>query len=242
MQLDEKSITLDRNGREMPVYVSAPSGSGAPLPGVIVIHEIFGLNDHIKDISRRFSREGFVAFAPDLFDGHDGVPTDKNDLGAMRECWSKIPDATFVADLQALMDLAQADERVQGDNIGVIGYCMGGAMGFMFAASTPSVAWCADYYGRIKYPELTAAKAKHPIDYSETLKCPVIGLFSGQDELIPPAHVQELEQRVKAKGVRSDFKIYDDAKHAFFNDTRDFYNEKAAKDAWQRTLNFVSKS
>jgi carboxymethylenebutenolidase len=242
MGIDEKSITLDRNGRKMPLYISAPSGGGGPYPGVIVVHEIFGLNDHIKDIARRFSAEGFVAFAPDLFEGHEGVPADKNDLAAMRTCWSKIPDTTFVADLQAVLDMAQTDDRVQSDKVGVIGYCMGGAMAFMFAASTPSVAWCADYYGRIKYPELNATKAKQPIDYAETLQCPVIGLFSGQDELIPPEHVQELEQRVKAKGVRSEFKIYDDAKHAFFNDTRQFYDEKAAKDAWKRTLDFISKS
>lgn len=242
MGIDEKSIMLDRHGRKMPLYISAPSGGGGPYPGVIVIHEIFGLNDHIKDIARRFTAEGFVAFAPDLFDDHDGVPEDKNDLAAMRACWSKIPDATFVEDLQAVLDMAQTDDRVRSDAVGAIGYCMGGAIAYMFAASTQSVAWVADYYGRIKYPELTVTKTKHPIDYTETLQCPVIGLFSGVDELIPPEHVQELESRVQAKGVRSEFKIYDDAKHAFFNDTREFYNEKAAKDAWKRTLEFVTKS
>jgi carboxymethylenebutenolidase len=242
MTIEEKSITLDRNGRKMPVYISAPAGGDGPYPGVIVVHEIFGLDEHIKDVARRFTAQGFVAFAPDLFDGHENVPADKTNLADMRKCWSGIPDATFVEDLQALYAMAQADPRVKRDNIGVIGYCRGGAIAYMFGASTPGVAWIGDYYGRVKYQDLTATKAKHPIDYTETLTSPVIGLFSGQDELIPKEHVQELEGRIKAKGLRNEFVIYDDAKHAFFNDARPFYDEKAAKDAWKRTIEFVTKS
>jgi carboxymethylenebutenolidase len=238
--MDERLIQLDRDGRNMPLFIAAPDGDG-PFPAVIVVHEIFGLNDHIKDIARRFAREGFVAYAPDIFEGHQGVPADKNDLNAMRALWSNIPDAVLISDLSAVFAMAQLEDRVRGDQIGTIGYCMGGAIAYMFGA-TCGVAWIADYYGRIKYPQLSETKPKHPIDYTDTLSCPVLGLFSGVDELIPVDQVDELKQRIEAKGIPCEFKVYDDAKHAFFNDTREFYNADAAKDAWKRTLEFIARS
>lgn len=240
MAIDEKLIEIDRSGRKMPVYIAAPEGA-ARNPAVIVVHEIFGLNDHIKDIARRFAAAGFVAFAADLFEGHAGLPDDRNDLNGMRNVWSNIPDAQLIADLQSVFEMAKKDARVDAAKIGTIGYCMGGAIALMFGCSTPGVAWIGDYYGRIRYPQLSETKSRHPIDYVETLGCPVIGLFAGQDELITADHIAELKQRVEAKGQRCEFKTYENAKHAFFNDVREFYNEDAAKDAWQRTLAFISK-
>lgn len=240
MAIDEKLIEVDRSGRKMPVYIASPEGAGQH-PAVIVVHEIFGLNDHIKDIARRFAAASFIAFAPDLFEGHAGLPEDRNDLNGMRAVWSNIPDAQLIEDLQGVFELAKKDARVDAAKIGTIGYCMGGAIAFMFGCSTPGVAWIGDYYGRIRYLQLTETKSKHPIDYVETLGCPVIGLFAGHDELITADHIAELKARVEATGQRCEFKTYENAKHAFFNDVREFYNEDAAKDAWQRTLAFVSK-
>jgi carboxymethylenebutenolidase len=239
--ISDQLIEIDRCGRKMPIYIASPEGEG-PYPAVIVVHEIFGLNDHIKDIARRFAREGFVAYAPDLFEGNEGMPADRNDLNAMRAVWAKIPDATLISDLQSVLTMAQLNDAVRSDKVGTIGYCMGGAIAYMLACSSPSVAWVADYYGRIYYPQLTDTKPKHPIDYTDTLPCPVIGLFAGVDELITAEHVEELKQRISATGKPNEIKIYDGAKHAFFNDQREFYNKDAADDAWKRTLEFVGRA
>jgi carboxymethylenebutenolidase len=233
-------IEIDRNGRKLPVYIAAPEAPGKHR-AVIVVHEIFGLDEHHKDVARRFANEGFVAYAPDLFAGYPGLPDDQTDLAAMRAVWSKIPDSNLIADMQAVFELAKKDERVQRDEIGAIGYCMGGAIALMFGASTPGVAWIGDYYGRVFYPQLSAEKTKHPIEYIDTLTAPVIGLFAGQDEHITADHVAQLKQKVEEKNPASEFKIYENAKHAFFNDQREFYNENAAKDAWKRTLEFAKK-
>ena len=238
--LQEEEFLLRRDGRELPVFAVGPADVASP--GLILIHEIFGLNDHIRDVSRRFAKElGLRVFAPDLFADREGLPEDKNNLDAMRAVWAKIPDAEVITDLQALYQQISKREDVLADTVGTIGYCMGGAMALMFACSTPYIAFLIDYYGRVKYPELTATKTKHPIDYASGNVCPTLGLFSGIDALIPVSDVEELDAKLKQYSPNVQFKVYPDAPHAFFNDTRDHYDETAAKDAWQRTVEFIDR-
>jgi Dienelactone hydrolase and related enzymes len=236
--LKEQTTTIARNGRQMPVYIVGPDDDQA-YPGLIVVHEIFGLNDHIRDVARRFAGENLRVFAPDLFEGAEGVPEDRN-LDGMRKVWSQIPDAQLIEDMQSVFELAAARPDVLAEKIGCIGYCMGGAIAFMFACQTPASAWVIDYYGRVKYPELTQAKTKHPVDYAATISCPVLGLFSGCDALIPQSDIDLLEQSV-AKRVDVEVRVYPDAPHAFFNDTREHYREDAAKDAWNLTMDFIRR-
>jgi len=158
----------------------------------------------------------------------------------MRTAWSKIPDSTLIADLQTILALAQANDHVDSDKIGTIGFCMGGAIAFMFACSSPSIAWVVDFYGRIFYPQLSDAKPKHPIDYTY-LSCPVLALFAGIDELITPEHVEAFKTKLAESGKAHEVDVYHDAKHAFFNDQREFYDPDAAEDAWKRTLEFIAK-
>jgi carboxymethylenebutenolidase len=237
-RLVQHSFEVDRRGRKMPVFVAGPDEDGS-FPAVIVVHEIFGLNDHIRDVARRFARAGFFAYAPDLFEGSEGIPDNRDDLNGMRATWAKIPDSQLIEDLQAVLDMAQLNDNVRADQVGTIGFCMGGAIAYMFACSSQSVAWCADFYGRIRYPQLTDTKPKHPVDYTDTLPCKVIGHFAGVDELIPPEHIEEFKQRLTASGKPFELHVYESAKHAFFNDQREFYNKEAAELAWKRTLAFV---
>lgn len=236
--MKEQTITIDRNGRQMPVFVVGPDDDKA-YPALIVVHEIFGLNDHIRDVACRFAQQNLRVFAPDLFEGAEGVPADKDtNLDAMRKVWSQIPDQQLIADMQSVFELAAARPDVVSDKIGSIGYCMGGAIAFMFACETPASAWVVDYYGRVKYPELTATKAKHPVDYASGINCPLLGVFSGCDALIPQTDIDLLQQTV-SKRVEVKIKVYPDAPHAFFNDTREHYRADAAKDAWNLTLDFI---
>jgi len=239
-KLKESLFNIDRDGRSMPVFCVGPDDA-RPYPGLIVVHEIFGLNEHIEDVSRRFAGQGLRVYAPDLFAESSGLPEDRNDLDAMRKVWSAIPDQQLIDDLKSVLALAQSSSDVRSDQIGAIGYCMGGAIAFMFACHAPELAWVADYYGRIYYADTTATKPKHPIDYSDGLNCPVLGIFSGIDELIPIAHVEEFTKRLTAQGKGVEVKIYEDAPHAFFNDTRPKYHAAAARDAWARTLDFIAR-
>ncbi|HEY9792973.1 MAG TPA: dienelactone hydrolase family protein, partial [Candidatus Obscuribacterales bacterium] len=175
-------------------------------------------------------------------EGNPGLPEDRNNLDAMRAVWQNIPDSQFIDDLNAVYREIAKHSDVMADKVGTIGFCMGGAIALMFAASSHKISWVADYYGRIFYPQLTDNKPKNPIDYLDGLRCPAIFVFAGQDELITADHIEQLKQKLVQKRHKFELKVYPEAKHAFFNDQREFYNEAASKDAWQTTLDFVGNS
>lgn len=239
--LTERLINIDRTGRQLPVYITGPDDS-KPHPGLILVHEIFGLNDHIKDVARRFANQSLRVFAPDLFAGAAGLPADRNNLEAMRKVWSEIPDSQLIDDLKAVLQTAMSSQLVKPDQVGTLGFCMGGAIAYMFGCSEPKVSWIVDFYGRIKYPQLTDKKPRHPVDYTAGLNCPVLGLFSGIDELIPQSDRELLAEQVQFLGKQLTLKVYESAPHAFFNDSRDHYRPEAAEDAWMRVLDFIAKS
>ncbi|MDZ4837586.1 MAG: dienelactone hydrolase family protein [Candidatus Melainabacteria bacterium] len=239
-ELIEETFLLETGGRKLPVFVVGPKDIACPA--LIVVHEIFGLNDHIRDVARRYAREkGIRVFAPDLFEDREGVPADKNNLDAMRALWSKIPDSELIGDLQKLFTQISTRDDVLNDMVGTMGFCMGGAIALMFACLTPYITYVIDFYGRVQYPQLTEAKPKSPIDYAAGNVCPVLGIFSGIDELIPPADVELFKSTLKKYSPDVEVKVYPDAPHAFFNDTRDHYRVDAAKDAWQLTLKFIDR-
>ncbi len=239
-EITEEETTYDCNGRNLPLFIAGPA-SNKKAPALILVHEIFGLNDHIRDVARRFAAQGIRTFATDLFHGRENMPEDKNDLQGMRAVWEKIPDGELIGDLQVLFLAITKRQDVITQSIGTLGYCMGGAIAFMFACSNPSVAFAIDYYGRVKYPELTTEKPKHPIDYAVGKICPVLGIFSGIDPLITLADVELFEQTAMKYASHAEVKVYLNAPHAFFNDRRDNYREEEAKDAWQLTLAFIDR-
>jgi len=224
----------------MPLFIAQPDND-SKLPGLILIHEIFGLTRHIEDVCKRFAAQNLRVYAPDLFAGAAGLPDDRSDLAAMRAVWQSIPDSQLIDDLKVVLVQALANPGIRTNEVGTIGYCMGGAIAYMFACSAPEIAFVIDYYGRIEYPQLSDTKPRHPIDYSHGLKGPVLGLFSGMDELIPRQHVEQLQKRLLDLGKSCQVKVYADAPHAFFNDTRPNYNQEAATDAWRLTLDFIAR-
>jgi carboxymethylenebutenolidase len=240
--LKEKTVTLDRDGQKLPVFCVEPE-EDRKLPAIIVLQEIFGVDDHLRDVSRRFARQGMRAFAPDLFATSPNFPADpaqRKDLDTMRKCWMSIPDSKLISDLEAVFQMIVEYPGVLTQNIGAIGYCMGGAIGFMLACSEPRLAWIIDYYGRIRYGATSDTKPKHPIEYAANLKCPLLGIFAGKDELITAEHREELAGVLKKANKSFQITIYEGALHAFFNDQRPHYNEEVAKDAWRLTLDFIA--
>ena len=204
-------------------YLATPEqGSG---PGVIVIQEWWGLADHIKDVCDRFAREGFVALAPDLY--HGKLTKSPDEAGKLMMAL-RIDEAE--RDLSAAVDYLETQDSTTSAKLGVVGFCMGGQLALYTATKNSRIGACVVFYGihpKVK-PDLP------------NLRAPVLGLFGENDHSVPPAAVHDLERQLKDLGKQVEMKIYQDADHAFFNDTRpEVYDAEAAADAWQRTIAFL---
>lgn len=238
-----KWISINGPAHEIPVFTAQPAAE-EKLPALILIHEIFAVNDHIKDLAMRFAQTGMRVFAPDLFACSPQFPTEqkaKDDLATMREVWSSIPDSTLIDDLKAVLAKVKSTQNVLPDAIGTMGFCMGGAIAFMFASSTTDLAWAVDFYGRIKYPVLTEKKPKHPIEYANSQTPPILGIFAGQDELITPEHLEVFKLKLETLEVPFELKVFENCPHAFFNDRREHYKKEEAEQAWNMTLKFIEE-
>ena len=204
-------------------YLATPQqGSG---PGVVVIQDWWGLVDHIKDVCDRFAAEGFVALAPDLYHGKTAKSPDE--AGKMMMAM-RIDEAE--RDLSAAVQYLSTQDSTTSGKIGVVGFCMGGALSLYTATKNSNIGACVVFYGG--HPKV---KPDLP-----NLHAPVLGLYAEKDDFVTPALVRDLERDVKALGKQIDVIMYPGADHAFFNDTRpEVYNAEAAADAWQRTIKFL---
>jgi carboxymethylenebutenolidase len=209
-----------------------------PTAAIIVIHEIWGLNDHIRDVARRFAQQGYVALAPDLFTREGPPKLDPANRDAMMAFIAAIPDRRVTADLEA----AVAFLKGRGlKRIGSVGFCMGGLYSYLLAVDSNDLAAAVDFYGRIVYTETNANKPVSPVDLAPQLKCPLLCNFGETDTSITQEHVAQLRQRLGESHQPWKINVYPGAGHAFFNDTRPSYNKDAATDAWQEMLNFFRK-
>jgi len=203
-------------------YLATPKqGTG---PGVIVIQEWWGLVDHIKDVCDRFADEGFVALAPDMY---HGKTTKSPDEAGKLMMALRIDQAE--RDLSAAVQYLLTLDSMTSKKIGVVGFCMGGALALYTATKNQNIGACVVFYGihpKVK-PDLP------------NLSAPVLGIFGEKDGSVPPDVVHDLERQIKDLGKQVEMKIYAGADHAFFNDTRpEVYKAEAAADAWQRTIKF----
>lgn len=211
---------------EYEAYLARPQ-QAEKLPGVIIIHEIFGLNDNIKDIARRFAREGYAALAVDLFSKEN--PRFLCIFKTTMSMLTNILKSSHMGALDGAMQYLQGLPFVDGSRVGVIGFCMGGGYSLAFAVHNQQLKAAHVLYGANPKPLNSVAQA-----------CPVIGSYGGKDKFFANQG-RKLEQTLEQYGQPHDIKIYPDATHSFFNDTRDSYNPEAAADAWQRTLKFFGE-
>src|ERR1043165_5177922 len=216
-------VEFKSNGGTGSGYLAIPeNGTG---PGVIVIQEWWGLVDHIKDVCERFAGEGFVVLAPDLYHGKSTKSPDEAGKLMMA---LRIDQAE--RDLSAAVEYLASQDSTTSNKIGVVGFCMGGALALYTAPKNSKIGACVVFYGghpKVK-PELPNPDA------------PVLYISGDKDRSVTPAVVHEVERQVKDLGKQIEVKIYKDADHAFFNDTRpQVYNAEAAADAWQRTIAFM---
>ena len=214
-------VSFKSNGGTANGYLSLPaSGKG---PGVIVLQEWWGLVPHIKDVCDRFAAEGFVALAPDLYHGESTKSPDE----AGKLMMALRIDETE-KDLRGAIGYLLNHEATSGAKVATVGFCMGGALSLYAASKNPQVGACVVFYGihpNVK-PDL------------ENLQAPVLGIYAELDAYVPPATVHELESKLKEHGKSVEMHIYPNVDHGFLNDTREVYNETAAKDAWKRVIAF----
>ena len=213
------------NGGSISGYEAAPENGGGP--GVVVIQEWWGLVDHIKDVCDRFAAAGFVALAPDHY---HGKTTKSPDEAGKLMMALRIDEAE--KELEGAVDYLLKHDAVTSRRIGVVGFCMGGALALYTATKNAKVGACVVFYGG--HPNV---KPDLP-----NLHSPVLGLYAEKDGFVTPQSVRELESKLKALGKSFEVVIYRRADHAFFNDSRPaVYIEEAAADAWQRTTDFLHK-
>lgn len=217
----QSDIELPVNGRITRGYLAAPPEDG-PRPGVVVIQEWWGLNDHIRDMTDRFAAEGFIALAPDLYYGHSATePDDARKLAMAME----YPDALQV--IQAAIDCLAADERVWPGQIGLVGFCMGGGLAWHGAAKLERVGAAVSCYGG--GPELTLEEAAN-------IRAPVLAIYGELDKGVSPEVAHRRVELMNAAGAPHETIIYPGAQHAFMNDRRPAYHPEATEAAWQRIV------
>ena len=218
-----KLVEFSSNGDLCHGYLSVPvKGTG---PGVIVLQEWWGLVDHIKDVADRFSREGFVALAPDLY--HGATTTVPDEAAKM---FMALNIHQFEKDLQGAIQCLLSLGAVTGTKVATVGFCMGGQLSLLAACSNSSVGACVDYYGI--HPNV------HP-DLN-SLKAPVLGFFGERDSSVKPETVHKLENELRRLGKQVEFHVFPGANHAFFNDTRpEVFHSGYASESWERMIRFL---
>jgi carboxymethylenebutenolidase len=222
---------------EIPGYRAMPA-SGGPFPIVLVVSEIFGLQEHIKDICRRFAREGYLAVAPDLF-VRQGDVSGTEDFQEIFKIVARVPDAQIMSDLDAAVEWA-ARNQGNAQKLGVTGFCWGGRVTWLYAAHSPRLKAGVAWYGQLvgKAAEL---QPKHPIDVVPSLKAPVLGLYGGKDQGIPLDTIERMRDALKNARNPSEIVVYPEAGHGFFADTRPSYRKEDAQDGWKRLLAWFRK-
>lgn len=227
-------------GYSLPAYLARPSGQGA-RGAVIVVNEIFGIHDYIKDVCRRFAREGYVALAPDYFD-RAGDPAPLTDFAEIRAIVATATNEQVMGDTAGAIDWLARQRFVNSSQFAITGFCWGGAVTWMAAARFAQIKAGVAWYGRLTPPAAggfgAEADRPWPVNVAADLKAPVLGLYAENDNGIPLSTVEEMRAALAAAGnpTGSEIIVYPGAQHGFHADYRASYDAVAAADGWARCL------
>jgi carboxymethylenebutenolidase len=211
----------------------------SPAPGVVMIHDVWGLSEHTRSLAARLARDGFSVLALDLYrkTGKPGISDPASAMAWIRD----LPDPLVLETLQEGIDFLRGHPSTVGHSLGLTGFCMGGQYALLGACACRGLSAAVVFYGMLSYaPDVDRErKPRSPLEAVEDLGCPLLGLFGEQDHLIPVPEVRELERRLAALRQPSDVVLYPGAGHAFMNDTRpELHRPQVAGDAWRRMLHF----
>ncbi|QCR37507.1 dienelactone hydrolase family protein [Nissabacter sp. SGAir0207] len=226
--------TIPTQGESMPAYMARPAAAAGPLPVVLVVQEIFGVHEHIRDLCRRLAKEGYLAIAPELY-FRQGDPQQYQSIDELfSQLVSKVPDQQVLADLDHTAHWATRNGGA-ANQLAVTGFCWGGRIAWLYAAHNPQLKAAVAWYGKL-VGDKSLNQPKHPVDIAVDLNAPVLGLYGGQDHGIPQATVETMRQALRAANAEAEIVVYPEAGHAFNADYRPSYHPEAAADGWQRML------
>jgi carboxymethylenebutenolidase len=246
-----QTITTDRKGLiagevkipvaggTIPAYRAMPE-TGKTFPVVLVVQEIFGVHEHIKDICRRSAKLGHLAIAPEMYSREGDVSKLTNINEIISKVVSKVPDAQVMADLDATVAWAKRSSKGDTNKLAITGFCWGGRIVWLYSAHSRQLKAGVAWYGRlVGSPE--ELHPKHPVDVAAQLKAPVLGLYGGKDTGIPQDTVEKMRAAIKAAGGKSEIVVYPDAGHGFNADYRPGYDKTAAEDGMRRLKEWFKK-
>ena len=224
MALIEQSIVYTSGNRQIDGFLVRPEGEGL-LPGIVVIHEAFGLNEHIKDITRRFANIGYMALAVDLFSGCNIAMCMFRLISGMQ--FNSL-NHVGIRDLRAGLTFFAEQPGLDSERLGAIGFCLGGSLAIAWASGDNRLKAIAPFYGM----------NPRPLKAIERM-CPVVGSYPDKD--FTASHAKKLDVELEHYHIPHDIKIYPDTKHSFFNNKGHTYNAAASEDAWTRILTFFQQ-
>ena len=238
-----QTITTDSNGLvagevkipvkdgEIPGYRAMPA-TGGPFATVLVVQEIFGVHEHIRDMCRRFAKAGYFAVAPELYARQGDVSKMSNTQEIVDNVVKKGPDEQVMGDLDAAAAYAKASGKADVSRLGITGFCWGGRMVWMYTAHNPTVKAAVAWYGPLTASYYPGDKTA--LDVVKDLKAPVLGLYGGADQGIPIDAVNKMRDALRAAKKPGDLIVYPDTPHGFNADYRPSYRKEAAEDGWKR--------
>ena len=246
-----ETITTDTTGLEageikvpapdgtMPAYRAVPD-KGGPFPVLLVVQEIFGVHEHIKDICRRLARQGYLAVAPELYARQGDVSKITNFQEIFSKVVSKVPDEQVMSDLDSTVAWCEKSKKGDLARLGITGFCWGGRIVWLYAAHNPKLKAGVAWYGRLT-GDKDELHPKHPVDVAGQLKCPVLGLYGGADQGIPLESVEKMREALKGSKQPSEIVVYPDTPHAFYADYRPSYRKEPAEAGWKRMLGWFGE-
>jgi carboxymethylenebutenolidase len=229
------------NDVELGVHATPDSGVH---PGIVLIHDVWGVTEHTRDLAQRLAGEGYGVLALDLYRREASVAI-KNPGEWMRA----LSDPLAEGDVQASVDFLGRHAATSGQKVGVIGFCMGGMYALLAASSCRGLSAAVPFYGILSHRHGLlfseegldpVSKPREPLDAVAGLSCPLLGIFGGRDEFVPMSDIEDLERRLAATDHATEVAVYPEAGHAFLNDTReDAFRSEDAGHAWSRMLDFL---
>ncbi len=237
--LEAGEVKIPVGDGQIPAYRAMPT-AGGPFPVALVVQEIFGVHEHIKDVCRRFAKLGYLAIAPEMYARQGDVAkiADINEI--ITKVVSKVPDAQVMADLDATVTWAEKSGKGDVSKVGITGFCWGGRVVWLYAAHSARLKAGVAWYGRL-VGQASDLTPKSPLDLASTLKAPVLGLYGGADSGIPNETVEQMQKALQAAKSPSQIILYPDTPHGFHADYRPSYRKDHAQDGWKRLQDWFKK-
>ena len=237
--LVEGEVSVAVADGKIPAYRAMPDKPGK-YPTVLVVQEIFGVHEHIKDMCRRFAKLGYYAIAPEMY-ARQGDVSKMTDIGAiLSTVVAKVPDAQVNADLDAAVAFAKASGSADTDRLGLVGYCWGGRAAWVYALHNANLKAVVSYYGLLDGMK-SPIKPQDPVDFAANIKVPVLGLYAGIDGFVKPAVIDAMRAGIVKSSSGSEIVVFPNVNHGFNADYRPTYDKTAATYAWKLTRDWLKE-